>query len=75
MVVASAINNKQVTLVYTGTYVGNTLRLAVQQDSLENSAKIVVRLQQVKDKEMSGEREIIQSNGCRILYSLRLKKQ
>lgn len=75
MVVASAINNKQVTWVYTGTYVGSTLRLTVQQDSLENSAKIVVRLQQVKDKEMSGEREIIQSNGCRILYSLRLKKQ
>ena len=75
MVIASAVSNKQVMWVYTGTFIGNMLRLAVQRDTTENSAKIVVRLQQVKDKEMSGEREIIQANGCRILYSLRLKKQ
>jgi hypothetical protein len=34
-----------------------------------------VRLQQTKEKEMTGEREITQASGCRILYSLRLKKQ
>jgi hypothetical protein len=51
------------------------LKLAVQQDSTDASAKIIVRLQQTKDKEMTGDREITQANGCRILYSLRLKKQ
>lgn len=75
MVIANAIANKQATWIYTGTFIGNMLRLSVQQDSLESSAKIVVRLQQTKEKEMTGEREIIQPSGCRILYSLRLKKQ
>jgi len=75
MIIASAISNNQLVRVYTGDYLGNTLKLAVQQDSSDASAKIVVRLQQTKEKEMTGEREIIQANGCRILYSLRLKKQ
>jgi len=74
MVIASAMSNNQLVRVYTGDYVGNTLKLAVQQDSTDASAKIVVRLQQIKDKEMTGDREITQANGCRILYSLRLKK-
>lgn len=75
IVIVSSIANKQVTWIYTGTFIGNMLRLSVSQDTLENSAKIIVRLQQFKEKEMTGEREIIQPNGCRILYSLRLKKQ
>ena len=75
MVIVSAIANKQAAWVYTGTFIGNMLRLSVPRDTLENSAKIVVRLQQTKEKEMIGEREIIQPTGCRILYSIRLKKQ
>lgn len=74
MVIASAMSNNQLVRVYTGDFLGNTLKLAVQQDSTDASAKIVVRLQQTKEKEMTGDREIIQANGCRILYSLRLKK-
>jgi len=31
--------------------------------------------EQTKDNEITGEREIIQPSGCRILYSLQLKKQ
>lgn len=74
-VIASAISNNQLVRVYTGTYFGELLKLSVQEDTTEaNSAKMVVRLQSVKDKEMEGEREVIQSNGCRILYSLQLKK-
>jgi len=75
MVIASAMSNNQLVRVYTGDFLGNTLKLAVQQDSADASAKIVVRLQQTKEKEMTGDREITQANGCRILYSLRLKKQ
>lgn len=75
MVIASAMSNNQLVRVYSGDYLGKTLKLAVQQDSTDASAKIIVRLQQTKDKEMTGDREITQANGCRILYSLRLKKQ
>ncbi len=75
MVIASAMSNNQLVRVYTGDFLGNTLKLGVQQDSTDASAKIVVRLQKTKEKEMTGDREITQANGCRILYSLRLKKQ
>lgn len=74
-VIASAKSNNQLVRVYSGSYFGNLLKLSVQRDSIETSAKINVRLTQTKEKEMEGEREIIQANGCHILYSLRLKKQ
>ncbi len=75
MVIVKAFSNKKLVRIYTGNYVGNSLKLAVNQDTSETSAKITVRLQKANDKEMNGEREIIQENGCRILYTLRLKKQ
>lgn len=75
LVIASAISNKQLVKIYTGSYFGNLLKLAVQQDSSENTANINVRLIQTKETEMEGEREVIQASGCHILYSLKLKKQ
>lgn len=75
MVIVKAYSTGRLVRIYSGNYVGNILKLDVHQDTVETSAKIVVRLQQTGDKDMSGEREIIQENGCRILYSLRLKKQ
>lgn len=75
LVVASAMSNNQLIRIYTGSYFGNLLKLSVQQDSTQTSAKMNVRLTQTKEKEMEGEREIIQANGCHILYSLKLKKQ
>ncbi len=74
-VIARAISNNQLVRIYTGTYFGDLLKLSVQDTTDANSAKMVIRLQNVKDKEMEGEREIIQASGCRILYSLQLKKQ
>lgn len=76
-VVASAISNNKVVRIYTGSFVNNVLRLSVPQDSTDlQFGKMVVRLQNVKDKEkeMEGEREIVQASGCRILYALQLKK-
>jgi hypothetical protein len=75
IVIASAMSNNQLVRIYTGNYVGSSLRMAIQADSVDVPVKILVRLQQTNDKEMTGEREIIQANGCHILYSLRLKKQ
>ena len=75
-VIASALSNKQLVRVYAGEFFNNSLRLSVQQDTTnEQFAKILVRLQAVKEGEMTGEREIIQANGCHIVYSLELKKQ
>ena len=75
-VIASAISNNQLVRVYTGTYAGDLLKLSVQEDTAAaNSARILVRLQELKENEMQGEREIVQPDGCRILYSLHLKKQ
>lgn len=75
LVIVTAMSRDQLVRTYAGSYQGNLLKLDVQQDSAETNAKIVVRLQQTNEKEMQGEREITQANGCRILYSLKLKKQ
>lgn len=75
MVIVSAKSNNQLVRIYSGTYIGNILKLQVQQDSAYESSRITVNLQQTKEKEMTGDREIVQANGCHILYSLRLKKQ
>lgn len=75
-IIVSAISNNQLVRVYTGYYTSTSIRLSVQQDSADlQPAKMTVRLQNITDKDMDGEREIIQPNGCRILYSLQLKKQ
>lgn len=75
IVIATASRGNNILRIYSGSYYGNLLRLAAQQDTSVSSSKIVVRLQQTKDNEMEGEREITQENGCRILYALRLKKK
>ena len=75
-IIATAISNNQMVRVYTGSYTGNSIRLTVQQDSADTQpSRMTVRLQNIKDKEMEGEREIIQAGGCRIVYALQLKKQ
>jgi len=53
MIITSAMSNNQLVRVYTGDYTGNTLKLAVQQDSTDAAAKIAERLQQTKEKEKS----------------------
>ena len=75
-IIATAISNNQMVRVYSGTYFANSIRMTVQKDTADaQTAKMLVRLQDIKDKEMVGEREIIQESGCRIVYSLQLKKQ
>lgn len=76
MIIATAVTNNQLVRVYSGHYTGNNIRLTVQKDSADNqTSKMAVRLQNIKDKEIEGEREIIQSGGCRIVYSLQFRKQ
>ena len=75
-IIAKAVSNNKLVRVYAGNYTGNSIRLNVQKDSADlQTARMTVRLQNIKEKEMEGEREIIQSGGCRIVYSLQLRKQ
>ena len=75
-IIATAISNNQMVRVYSGSNNGNSIRLTVQKDSADaQTARMLVRLQKTKENEMIGEREIIQEGGCRIVYSLHLKKQ
>ena len=75
-IIATAVSNNQMVRVYSGSYFANSIRLSVQKDTADaQTAKMLVRLQDIKEKEMIGEREIIQESGCRIVYSLQLKKQ
>lgn len=75
-IIATAISNNQMVRVYSGSYTGNSIRLSVQKDTADaQTARMLVRLSNIKEKEMVGEREIIQEGGCRIVYSLQLKKQ
>lgn len=78
-IIASATSKDKMVRVYTGTYSPNGIKLGILSDSTDTqNIKMNVRLQSTADKlgkEMEGEREIIQPNGCRILYTLQLKKQ
>jgi hypothetical protein len=76
-VIAKAMSNNNLVRVYIGTYSGNSLELFAQQDTatLPSVAKMVVRLQETKENEMEGEREITRAEGCRIVYDLEIKKQ
>ncbi len=75
-IIATAVSNNQMVRVYSGSNFGNSIRLTVQKDTADaQTARMLVRLQNIKEKEMEGEREIIQAGGCRIVYSLQLKKQ
>ena len=71
----NARSNQSVVKTYAGSYVGNVIKLTADQDSTEENAKIYVSLQKISDKEMGGERQVVQASGCRIVYSLRLKKE
>jgi hypothetical protein len=74
-VVINARSNRSVVKTYSGAYFGNVIKLSADRDSTGENAKIDVSLQKISDKEMGGERQVIQASGCRIVYSLRLKKE
>jgi hypothetical protein len=77
-VIAQAKANNELVRVYTGTYNGNTLELLGEAETVAQSAatKIIVRLQLVKDNELSGQREIDRlSDQCRIVYNIKMEKK
>ncbi|HEX8677894.1 MAG TPA: hypothetical protein VF700_11770, partial [Segetibacter sp.] len=75
-VIANAISDNKIVRVYAGSSNDNSIELSTQPDTAnpEQKTKMVVRLQVTKENEMAGQREIIHAEGCRIVYSLDLKK-
>jgi hypothetical protein len=76
-VVAKAMSDKNLLRIYSGTFLGNSFELTAQQENAatQQAAKMIVRLQPTKENEMTGQREILRSHNCRILYALELRKQ
>jgi hypothetical protein len=76
-VIAKAMSNNNLARIYIGTYSGNSLELSAQQDTaaVSTPAKMIVHLQETKEDEMEGEREITRVEGCRIVYTLKIKRQ
>ncbi len=75
-VVAKAMTDNTVTRTYEGTYQDNLLEL---RDNIEVSpntpaTEIIVRLTLLNNNSLEGQRQIIRSGDCRIVYSLELGK-
>jgi len=76
-IVAQAFSNNKLIRAYYGTNNGTTVELSTKPDNpdLSLSTKMIVRLQEIKENEIHGQREIIRPDNCHIIYSLELKKQ
>jgi hypothetical protein len=61
---------------YTGYAFENSLELSERRDSTRPSSdvRMKIRLQLSDSTSMSGDREIIQDNNCKVVYALQLKK-
>jgi hypothetical protein len=74
--VAKAMANEQLIRVYTGPSAGKTAELTANNPGVPTpaAANITVRLQLVDERHISGKREIVRDNDCRIVYDLQLEK-
>ena len=76
-VIAKAKVNNELVRVYSGFYTGNTLELLeTHETQTQATAKMVVRLRIVNDKQLEGQREIERlAESCKIIYAVTMKKQ
>lgn len=76
IIVVKAFSGDKLVKVYSGSNNGNTIELLAATDTAEatSAAKIIVRIQEIKGNEMTGQRDIIRPDNCHILYSLDCKK-
>lgn len=76
-IVAKAYSDNKLVRVYSGGNNGSTVELSTEPDNPDPllSTKMIVRLQEIKETEIRGQREIIRGDNCHIIYSLELKKQ
>jgi hypothetical protein len=76
-VIVNAMSGKKLVRVYMGGYVGNTMELLAQTDTVTGlqTGNMVVRLQETRENRLRGMREITRQDNCRIIYDLDLEKQ
>ncbi|MEJ7767472.1 MAG: hypothetical protein WKF89_06655 [Chitinophagaceae bacterium] len=75
-VIIRAMSDKKLVRIYKGNYLVGGIELEAQPDSLTALpvGKIIVRLQETKDNQLDGVREITRQDDCRVIYDLDLKK-
>jgi hypothetical protein len=75
-VIAKAMTGENLARIYTGTYNNNLLELTenVETSSAAPATQMVVRLTLINPTTMEGQREIIRTGDCRIVYALQLNK-
>lgn len=76
-IVARAFSDNKLVRFYSGSNNGGTVELSTEPDNPDPllSTKMIVRLQEIKETEIHGQREIIRPDNCHIIYSLDFKKQ
>jgi hypothetical protein len=75
--VARAMTGENLTRTYTGNFKNNTLELTenVEPSPSAPATKMVVRLTLLDATTLEGQREIIRTGDCRIVYALQLTRQ
>ena len=76
-IVARAFSDNKLVRVYSGSYAGSIIELSTEPDTTDPllQTRMIVRIQEIKENELRGQREIIRPDNCHIIYSLELKKQ
>jgi hypothetical protein len=76
-VIVQAMSDQKVIRVYKGGLLGNTIELIAQADTVTalQGGNMIVRLQQIRENQLRGVREIARQDDCQITYSLDLHKQ
>jgi hypothetical protein len=76
-IVVQAFSNNNLVRVYSGNTDGTVIELSTEPDNTDPSlsTKMIVRLQDINENEIQGQREIIHPGNCHVIYSLNLKKQ
>jgi len=76
-IVAQAFSNNKLVRVYSGSNKAGIVELSTEPDNadLSLSTKMIVRLQEINENDIRGQREIIRPDKCHVLYALDLKKQ
>ena len=77
VIVAQAFSGNKLVRVYSGTGNGNSVELSTQPDNADPSlsTKMIVRIQEIKENQMQGQREIVRPDNCHIVYALDFTKQ
>lgn len=72
--VVHTISANKLSRVYSGFFKGGNLELQVEAGK-ETGANITVSLRRKDEQRLEGMREVIQPEGCKILYALEVEKQ